>query len=362
MARCSLGVLLGAAIVGSVATGSRAWAEPAEDTKSLVERAAAEEAALRDSLGLVGDAKTLFARGRERRLHDDCGSAISLFRKAYALYPAGLGSLRNMAECSESLGRFASARRFWLDLEQALSTRSEPKYDGWTQDARDAAARLAAKVATLTIDVVTKRPDGSAVTRGGLAITLNGEPIPPELIATPLERDPGHYFVAVSGHGVVMAQEVAVDLTAGTSKRVALSVVVESENSRAPLRAIGGEATPAESDVDSRNAAARRTGAWTAIGFGAAGVLGAGISFIVRQSALDTLKTECPQFASAPCPPAAQDAVDRGHTASALIDAFGVVAVVGVTTGLILFAVGPKRTDSTAFLLSPAGVSVRGTF
>ncbi len=60
------------------------------------------------------DAKDLFERGRTLRASGDCASAAPLFRRAYAAYPAGLGSLRNLAECEESLGKWASARRSWL--------------------------------------------------------------------------------------------------------------------------------------------------------------------------------------------------------------------------------------------------------
>src|SRR5437867_2115144 len=84
------------------------------------------------------DAKDLFARGRELRANNDCGSAAPLFRKAWTVYPQGLGSLRNLAECEEQLGHFASSRRAWLDLKRALITApNDPKYDGWDKDSEE---------------------------------------------------------------------------------------------------------------------------------------------------------------------------------------------------------------------------------
>src|ERR1700761_8656544 len=68
----------------------------------------------------AAEAKELFGHARELRGHGDCAGAVPLFRKAYEMYPAGLGSLRNLAECEESLQKFASARHAWLDLKQAL--------------------------------------------------------------------------------------------------------------------------------------------------------------------------------------------------------------------------------------------------
>ena len=113
------------------------------------------------------------------------------FAKAYELYPAGLGSLRNTAECEESVGHFASSRRAWLDLKRALITVDDRKYDGWPRDATDAAARLAPKLATLTLEVSAVGAGGVGAPSDGVEVRLNSEVLAPGLLATPLERDPG---------------------------------------------------------------------------------------------------------------------------------------------------------------------------
>src|ERR1700722_14257937 len=122
----------------------------------------------------VADAKDLFSRGRDFHNQGDCNSAVGLFRKAYELYPQGLGSLRNLAECDEQLGHFASSRREWLDLKRALLGNGDHKYDGWTQDADQAAARLAPKLATLTLDVNVVDRGGGAAGNKGVDVTLDG--------------------------------------------------------------------------------------------------------------------------------------------------------------------------------------------
>jgi hypothetical protein len=90
----------------------------------------------------LADAQDLFVRARDLRLRGDCASAVPLFRRASEVYPAGLGSLRNLAECEESLGHLAPARRAWLDLGHALLSNHDPKYSGWALDAEQAAERL----------------------------------------------------------------------------------------------------------------------------------------------------------------------------------------------------------------------------
>jgi hypothetical protein len=71
------------------------------------------------------DAQDLFVRARDLRAKNDCAGAVPLFRKANDLAPARLGSLRNVAECEETLGHFASARRAWLELGRGLLVTKE---------------------------------------------------------------------------------------------------------------------------------------------------------------------------------------------------------------------------------------------
>jgi hypothetical protein len=243
----------------------------------------------------VSDAKDLFTRARELRAHGDCAGAVPLFRKAVALYPDGIGSVRNLAECEESLGHYASARRAWLDLKRALLTDSDKKYDGWQKDADDAAARLAPKLATLTIDVNAVGPSGDAAAPGGVEVKLDGETLSSSLVGTALERDPGRHVVQVGGPRVKEPAQKAVDLAAGDAKRVALRVVVTPDKPVEPEVGAPLPATPPVAPDDSaENArAAKRTAAWIAIGVGAAAAIGAGVSIGIRANDESTLNGQC---------------------------------------------------------------------
>ncbi|HEY3820382.1 MAG TPA: hypothetical protein VGL81_24625 [Polyangiaceae bacterium] len=288
----------------------------------------------------VSDAKDLFTRGRELRAAGDCAGAVGVFRKAYDLYPEGLGSLRNVAECEESLGHFASSRRAWLDLSRALLTYRDKKYEGWDKDATDAAARLAPKLATLTIDLSVVGPGGEPESAHGVDVTLDSEKLASTLVGTPLERDPGRHTVRATGERVQGQAESDVDLAAGDAKRVALRVVVTPEAPEAagtPLPVT----PPLTPDDDAEHARrTKRTIAWAAIGVGAAGLVGAAISLGVRQSALGSLQSQCPGLSD--CDPSRKASIDpilsRGQAASAAFDVLGIVGLVGAGSGIALLA------------------------
>ncbi len=299
------------------------------------------------------EAKDLFAQARGLRLQGQCASALPLFRRAYEVYPAGLGSLRNIAECETEVGHFASARRAWLDLQRALSTNTEPRYEGWQEDAALAAARLAQQVATLTIEVHAVTETGKPAQAAGIHVSVNGEALTPDQIGTPLERDPGQYLVRAEGAAPAVAQQRVVDLAAGGGKHVVLELVVPAPPDR--------DATPAR--------ATPPTAAWIAMGVGAASLVGAGVAALKRQSALDDLNAECGSTIA--CPRAQNDPTEsskvqgiesRGHAAATWVNVFAAVGIVGLSSGVVLYATARSRPSRTGLLIAPAGLSVVGSY
>lgn len=297
------------------------------------------------------EAKDLFARARDLRTQKDCAGAVPLFRKAYKVYPNGLGSLRNVAECEEQLGHYASAKRAWLDIKRALVTlAADPKYDGWDKEAQDAAARLQPKVATMFVDVIVKSPsgEGPANEKSGAEIFVNGENLGPNLVGTPLERDPGNYRVRVQlQYADPVEQEVA--LVAGDSKHLTLRIVQTPPVVAAP-------------EIDTGKG--KRTAGLVMIGVGAAALIGSGITFAIRAGAKSDVDDQCASHEN--CPRSLQDTVDKGKlmsTLTSILFPVGLVvagAGVGVfvwglnskepgptTTAGLRFTPGPGRLDAT---------------
>ncbi len=280
------------------------------------------------------EAKDLFARGRELRGQNDCGSAVPLFRKAYAVYPAGLGSLRNVAECEELLGHFASSRRAWLDISRALITMApDPKYDGWDKEAEDAAARLKPKVASFVVDVYVKSNKGEelATERSGVEIFVNGESVGTTLVGTPLERDPGTYRIrAQTAHAEPVEQ--IVPLSAGDNPHVTLRLT------RKEL------VEPPREVVDTGKT--RRTIGWALVGAGGAALVGGGVTFLIRNGAKGDVDDQCPLHEN--CDPSLRDTVDRGKTMTTLTNILVPAGVVLAGAGVALVLTAKKPTASAS--------------
>lgn len=296
------------------------------------------------TLASEADAKDLFARGRELRAKGDCAGAAPLFKKASELWPQGLGSLRNLAECEEQLGHFASSRRAWLDLKRAVLVSSDAKYAGWDADADAAATRLAPKVARLTISLETKG-------EGTARVFVNKEPIDSKLLDVALDRDPGTYVVRVEG-GKEPAEE-KVTLVAGDSRAVKLKVdFPESDAAQPPAPPPATPQTPFE--PKGPTSSTPRAIGWVALGVGGAAAIGTGIFIAVRASAKSDFESACPDYQTQSCPSAARDPYDRGKSAATLTNVFGAMAIVGLATGVVILATTPAKRETPRTLMRVA--------
>lgn len=297
-----------------------------------------------------GDAKDLFARGRELRANGNCAEAVVAFSKALAVYPAGLGSLRNLAECEEELHRYASSRRDWLDLKRALVGSTDAKYQTWSGDAQAAAARLAPLVARLTVQVIALRNDRPVPSseRPSFTVRINDETLPLALLGTELERDPGPYVVRVIAASGGATALQSVHLGEGESRRVTLRFTQRD----APPAAAA--APPGTGDPN----AGRRLAGWVTLGVGMASLVGAGVSLAVRQTAQADVDAACPGHTE--CARSLQPTVDRGHLATALTNVLGALGIVATGAGAALVLTSPAQSPRSGVTFRPMVGSAPG--
>jgi hypothetical protein len=293
----------------------------------------------------VEEAKTLFAQGRALRSANRCAEAIPVFRRALEVYPAGLGSERNIAECEEELGHYAAARRVWTELQRAVAQNGEPRYAEWAHDAEQAQARLAGRVARLTITVGASSTEGSAGSPG--QVTINGVPLPTSEWGTALEADPGHYVVRYEGGAPV---ELTLDLAGGETRQVTLR-----PGGRAAPAAALAAAPPLTHDPRQP----LRIGGWVALGMGVASLIGAGISGLIEQDALNQAQRECPHNHCTSDQSALQT---RGQTSEWVARVLLVGGGLGLVTSAVLFELGHGVSPKSEITVGPGGVGVTGRF
>ncbi len=275
------------------------------------------------------DSEAFFAQGRALRAEGKCAEAVVAFKRALELRPQGLGSLRNVAECEESLGELASARTDWWSLRRAVLQSNEPKYVGWDKDAEAAYKRLESKVAHLTVHL-------EGVSSERARVKVDGKPLDPRLVGVELERDLGPHVIEASFDAAGSLVEKRT-LTVGAHEVVTLTIP-------APDPAIAAQAaTPAaDADAETRRARFRMAGI-AALAAGGVGALGLGISAGVRASALSSFDACAPTYQG--CPTSLQGEESKGRTATAFANAFGVIMVAGIAAGVPLVVLGWRKTE-----------------
>ncbi|WP_437599962.1 tetratricopeptide repeat protein [Sorangium sp. So ce590] len=286
------------------------------------------------AIGAEEDAKTLFARGRELRSAGQCEQAVIAFRSALEIYPEGLGALRNIAECEEEMGRYASARRDWWDLRRAALQSNEAKYAGWSEDAELRYRALGNKVGTLTV-----RLQG-AEGRSSVRVVLDGKPLDPRLLGVALERDLGAHTVELFYGGAAPITE-RIELTPGAHRDVPLTVP-------APLSARDADAPPGPAAPPASSGL--RTGGYIALGVGGAGAIATVVALVVRAGALSAVEDGCSPAAGGgyTCPRSLQGDYETGMTATTLAGVFAGVGLVGIGAGVTLLLLSPSEAASPA--------------
>jgi serine/threonine-protein kinase len=221
----------------------------------------------------------------------------------------GVGTLLNLGDCYEHVGRNASA---WLRFREAASAALSAGQTEREQIARDRAAALEGKIAKLVVRAPARRIDS-------LQIARDGAPIDPALWGEPVPVDPGPHDVEASApHKKPWRAKIEVKSVPDT-----VEVAVPDLEDEAP-------APPNEAKEGSRFGTQRAA----AVGAGAIGVIalgiGAGFALSARGTWADA-KTHCQ---SNGCDPdgvrLGQDAGKSADVATALVIGGGVALAAAV--------------------------------
>ena len=237
------------------------------------------------------EAEMLFRDGRELvkqgKIAAGCDKLVASER-----LESSVGTLLNLGDCREKLGKLASA---WAAFRKAEAMAKRTGGDDKRQaEASRRAAQLEPQLPNLEIDV-SHRLDG-------LVVRCDGEIVTDAQWSTELPLDPGNYTIAAEAPGY-QAWRTTVPVGLGAKRQVVvvpglarLPVAPEAEWSAVSRPA------PRVTPVDGPTVAMRRDRTWSptravsvGIGLAGAGALGTGIYFGVHANTLeDRANRRCP--------------------------------------------------------------------
>jgi hypothetical protein len=288
-----------------------------------------------------GAATELFEQGRALAGQGDYAAACPKFADSEQLDPK-VGTLLNLADCEERLGRLVSARTHLQQAADLARRVGDDRADYATQRF----SALDPRVAKLTVRL---RPDAPS----GLVVTRDDVPLGQGSLGTSLPIDPGTHTVVVSGAGYD-SKSYSVLLKDGQVQ----DLVVEPG--------------PKTASPDGTQAPSWGTQKTLAVAAASVGVIGVGIGSVfglVAKSKFDQSNSDGAKYCDASgCTP---DGITLRHTAVGLGNASTIAFVVGgaaLAAGVVLWITAPRASASprapgdVAIGVGPSSVHLVGTF
>jgi hypothetical protein len=304
-----------------------------------------------DAEVLFRDGRNLIKRGKTALGCDKLAASEQL--------ESSIGTLLNLGDCREKLGKLASAWAAFRKAEaMAKRTGGDDKRRG---EAGRRAAQLESRMANLVIDV-PDRVDGLVVRRDGEIIDAAGW-------STPLPVDPGHYTITAEAPGYTAWHQVVT--VAPTARREVIAVPALE---RAPVAAAPVEAAPVwpppQAPVGRTTRVVAARGTWTQLrvasavfGIAGAGAIGTGAYFGVHARSLqDRSDKLCPLTRCA-----SEDGLqlnDQAKTAASRANLFYIAGGASLAAAVVLWFVGaPGETVIRPTMGNQQyGVTMAGSF
>lgn len=266
---------------------------------------------------------------------DGCEAARDALKRAFELYPEGLGALRNLAYVEAGLGMVASAARSFRELARRAPHDPSPARRIWADFARREADVLERRVPHLEIAFQPAPPPETT-------LLLDGAPLPEAAWRTPLDLDPGPHDVRAEapGHAPYAAR---VELAEREHERISVALRADpaptAETAARTTSDVEGEVEPA--------APARRARLGPILTMSAGGAaLAVGLGFGYR--AMSERDAACGDTQQ--CEP---DGLAAGKRAAHVSTALSSVGAAALASGLVWYFVSRKRERAGA-QVSPA--------
>ena len=271
-------------------------------------------------------ARKLFGEGLEDEKKKDFAAALAKFKRVREVRDTVPVRYR-IAACLEGMGKLASARSAYREVTAPTSYPSPDDAD-IVKTAQEREAAIEPRVPRLVLEIPAGAPAGLSAKSDGASVETSA----------PAALDPGDHEIRAEapGHRPFTSR---VSMSEGA--RVSLRVALEPESRK--------DALPPKVD----DPAPSRVPAYVAFGVGAAMFGGAVVTLVVRQSAIDSIESSCPNNV---CPSSKRgdvtSAQDRAKLMLPLSIGFAVAGVAAVGVGTY-FLISPGRKSGAALFVTP---------
>jgi hypothetical protein len=291
-------------------------------------------------------AEALFVEGRRLANEGKYAEACPKFEASQKLDP-GLGTLLNLADCYEKIGKTASA---WAEYREAIPLARAAGSSEREKLAIDCSKALESRLSTLTI-----RAMGGDSGDAALDVRRDGVSVDRAQLGMAIPVDPGTHEVTASGNGQ-KPWSAKVDVGANAEK-----VVVEIPKLEP---AAGSDAATLMAPPDQASEHKASPQRPIAIAVGAAGVVGLGLGTFFGLSASSSwkdAKAACRDYPYA----CTQDGLDRRDSAQSKATVSTVAFIAGgvaLATGIVLFVTAGSGKEQTAIGIGPGSIVARRSF
>jgi hypothetical protein len=271
-------------------------------------------------------AETLFRGGRVAAEAGDFTTACDRFAESERLEPAP-GTLMNLADCEEHLGRLVNAREHF-DLAASGFRRD----DGRRAYAANRAADIEKRLSHLLLRLSPGVPADATVLKGGV-------PLDPGAIGRAMPADPGKLTIVVTATGRER-RTYTLDLKEGQSVEATLDAgdaLAAAQATQAP------EGQPLTATKPA--ASGRRTVGFVVGGVGIAGLAAGGVTGVLALGKASTVKSHCD--ANLACDQQGVDAASSGKT-------LALVSTISFAAGAVLAAAGVYLVLSSSSASKPS--------
>lgn len=271
--------------------------------------------------------------------------AINLFTRAQELVHAPTQVLY-IARAEAKLGHYVKAHELYLEItRQTLPANAPGAFRRAQKSAEKEVKEVQAKIAHLAIKV-----GGAGKTP--VTVTMDGKPVPPELVGIQMPVDPGKHHIKAAASGFNPATK-DVSLADGATQSISLTLQPNSSaagpaappKASAPAQQVGTQTAPKGDQGTADHGGGSkglRIGSYVALGVGVVG-LGLGTFFVLRSSSKRKDANAAYNACGSPCldsnPKSSEVAsLDNQARSAKTLAAVGyVVGGVGVAAGVTLF-------------------------